>query len=315
MFGDRWKLFGAARRSIVICALLQMFLPWEGAGSEPIQQEPNRRDQQSSYSPIHAESPPPDPGIAARLEKAAELQPRIYRPDCLAPKEHQEAEFCQIRRSADIAEQAAQLAIWQFFATIFSLLAVIITIIYTRKAAIGAVEAAAAACRAADVAKNVGQSQVRAYIGCEIVAGDVVAGKPLRFTVRITNHGQSPAFNVAVASAVCIRPKGWDRSSEGAEDMGATPPGGIIPPKGMIEAIIETDKPDAVPQIVIDQLLINSSCVFADIVIFYNDVFEIKREAMFRFEFSGPRCFQSGKPRLGANGNYDRERVNSRSSG
>lgn len=162
--------------------------------------------------------------------------------------------------------------------------------------------AADAAEKAIKVNRDIGRAQVRAYLGLDVVSGDVAIGKPIKFQVRITNHGQSPASEIAIASCVVVRSPNWGWDDN--EKM----PGGQIPcvtlhPNGFFDVF-----PDVFPPVVLtDQMTAalrgNQSCVFCRVIVVFKDVFKSNWEARFSFEFSGDDCFGSGKPRISSRGN------------
>ena len=152
--------------------------------------------------------------------------------------------------------------------------------------------------------RQIGEAQVRAYLGFEVISGDVAAGKQLKFQVRITNHGQSPAQAVAVASNTMIRSKNWERQSEDGGVISGEYPSVTIHPSGFYDVFTDMDPPIHLSAEVIFNLKDDKSCVFASVLVFYQDVFEIKWESQFCFEFSGTECFQSGKVRISNQGNY-----------
>lgn len=214
--------------------LAQSDAPDVGGYSEDKDQASDRRERarQSELVPVApvivSDEKPPVPGP--------------YRPDCGHPKNVEDANFCQQRRSADAAERAAQagldavrIADEQLSLARWGLLGVLMTVGLTFWTARSAKEAArwsAASAKAAaksleisdDSAKSarkavavtqqIGEAQVRAYLAFEIVGGEVKVGKPILFKVKITNRGQSPALCLATASNACIRPSAWDRTSE-----------------------------------------------------------------------------------------------------
>jgi len=155
--------------------------------------------------------------------------------------------------------------------------------------------------------REIGEAQTRPYLGFDVEAGDVRAGKPLMFHVKITNHGSSPAFEVAVASTAVIRRSDWiwgDDGSLATEERPST----YLHPKGSFTVFVDSDPPSPLTEKHIRALRSGDSAVFARVTVYFKDVFakpgDGPRIAEFRFEFSGDECFSSGKARIAGKGNY-----------
>lgn len=231
----------------------------------------------------------------------------------------------QIQREEKDVEAQTQMAFWAkamfwaaFFSVVLTALGIILiwrTLIYTReaaKSAAAAVDQANAATVAAkdgvSVTQRIGEAQVRAYFGIEVLSGDVVEGRPLVFTIKITNHGQSPAMNVSFAATAFIRSADWKWGSEQLPAPEGSRPMMMLPSGGSF-----TTPVDMIPPVILDgthiaALRSGQALAFASGVCFYQDVFGQEWETSFRFEFSQEYCFRSGKVRISAEGNYERKR-------
>src|SRR4051812_33222021 len=111
-------------------------------------------ETKNKQPPASTTRTPPVPGPPPEVEK---IKPQTYDPDCRKPKDHDEADLCAQRQSVETAKAALWLAQWQTFFALIGLLGVIGTLIYTARAAKGAV-------RAADVAERALTQLERPYL-------------------------------------------------------------------------------------------------------------------------------------------------------
>lgn len=81
--------------------------------------------------------------------------------------------------------------------TLYSLILLGLTFVTAVVAAWGAYSAAKAGWKAADVSREIGTKQVRAYLSCESGSFHFSAER-FFFWINVTNNGQSPALNVEV---------------------------------------------------------------------------------------------------------------------
>lgn len=212
----------------------------------------------------------------------------------------------ELRRkdALEAASSASQVAMAA--AAFLTLILLWRTIFLTRKLLKEAQDTSQAARDTVEVTREIGEAQVRAYLGFAVIAGDVVAGKPLNFTVKISNHGQSPARDVAVASSAFVRAREWQWG-----DKPETEPTGkaslvTIHPGGELTVNPDMDPPINLEDDTIQNLKSESASVFASVLVRYKDVFDKKWETQFCFEFSGEHCFRTGKVRMSPRGNYDK---------
>ncbi|WP_344185384.1 hypothetical protein, partial [Microbacterium flavum] len=132
------------------------------------------------------------------------------------------------RRNVEAQEMVAAWTPWiaivatlEMFITAAGVILVGFTLYHTKRAADASRDAADEAKRASNaaeksikVARDVGRAQVRAYLGFDVISGDIAPGRPIKFHVRATNHGQSPAIDVAIASCVVVRQLNWEWEDE-----------------------------------------------------------------------------------------------------
>jgi hypothetical protein len=145
-----------------------------------------------------AAEPPPSPPTEEEPPYNAD-----YQRACADPQDANEADLCQQWRSANAAERAVDLAGEQIAWIRWEFAARLVTILATVAAAIAAIVAAKAAQDAVEVARDIGQKQVRAYL--------MVKSMDLRHTkgrwqikMEVVNAGQSPAFDCHYEATVTI---------------------------------------------------------------------------------------------------------------
>lgn len=165
-------------------------------------------------------------------------------------------------------------------------------------------QSADAAKKAIKVTRDIGRTQARAYLGFDVVYGAVVAGKPIRFQVRIKNHGISPANEAAIASSVVVRGKHWEWGDEVYQPLPDSRPSITIHPSGHYDIFPDMDPPQIMTEHIISMLRAEEACVFCRVTAIFMDEFRQNWEVGFFFEFSGEDCFRHGKPRISAKGNY-----------
>lgn len=99
------------------------------AKPQPVTTEANR-NQQNTFAPS---------GQTAQTERPA------YKFDCSNPKNVGEADLCEQRRMANAAENTLFWIRWQTWVGFLGIAGLVTSILYTRKAAVGAIKAAKAA--------------------------------------------------------------------------------------------------------------------------------------------------------------------------
>lgn len=185
----------------VIFAALCLVIPVAGyAASGEVEQQhsapsnPKAAQQDQPLANAPGASPLAQPSKAEPEAKAA-----TYKPDCRAPKDHDEADLCLQWKSVQTAKRALHGANWQTVIGLFGLLGVLLTLIYTAKATKAAAKAAQAAEESVSVTKANAQLQLRAYV--LVSAANIVrdSAVPFRIDLTIQNYGVTPAHNVRVA--------------------------------------------------------------------------------------------------------------------
>jgi hypothetical protein len=154
-----------------------------------------------------------------------------YQPDCEQPKNAEDANFCQARRSAQAAEDAARAgedsarANWKAadvardqlnlaYAGFIGLLVTVGLTFWAAHAASRAAESSAASAVLADNTltefKRTSERELRAYIGFSIEGFEFLRGSnnavQCEAAYSIKNHGQTPAYGIRVDSDFRIAP-------------------------------------------------------------------------------------------------------------
>jgi hypothetical protein len=142
------------------------------------------------------------------IEREKTVEPNWKKPSCDAPQNHDEADLCQQIRMSEAAEGSVRLNGYQSGIAVLGALLVIITIIYARRAAIAARDAAnhaEASAKAANESASYDRDAnelVRTHAELELRANllidsvTIVPGAPI-FTARVVikNYGQTPAYD------------------------------------------------------------------------------------------------------------------------
>lgn len=235
-----------------------------------------------------------------------------------APSDQEERE----RRDLDAQEAMAKWAFWMFVAsavtvtlTGIALIAIILTLRHTRRAAdssekmvVEAKETTKAAEDSVAETKRIGEAQAKAYLGFQIVSGQVAEGEPISFKVRIKNHGASPALAIAVASCAVVRRADWQWDEESEMPDVDDAPSLHLHPGGHHHIFVKTDPPVPLDSGHVNELRTGRSTIFVNITVYFRDVFSgsdgDRRIAQLRFEFSGEHCFSTREPRIAAQGNF-----------
>jgi hypothetical protein len=176
----------------LVSALALALIPWtalsHGIGSDAAAIEQARRQAQQTRAD------------QSRLPAASEQQ-EVAAWDQNKPCEHpigrEEADLCQQWRMAQATEELRTTADAQFWATIAEAGLLAVTVVFTAIAAIAAVIAARAAQASVNVASEIGQRQLRAYVSVTKVEATVRAiGDRIEIAMLIvlTNAGQTPAY-------------------------------------------------------------------------------------------------------------------------
>lgn len=147
----------------------------------------NGPDQQSAAAPSEAAKK-----VTAAPPPAAAKKNSVFtdwsRPDCKQPKDHDEADLCQQVRMANAAESTVFLNAAQVAAALLTLVGLVITVHYARKAANAAIAAA-----------NAANDANRAWLAVKLkLGGDFCfepAGAAIFVEVEITNIGKTVAIN------------------------------------------------------------------------------------------------------------------------
>jgi hypothetical protein len=150
--------------------------------------------------------------------------PGPYKPNCDEPQSAEDGNFCQARRSAKAAEDAARAGedaaitardqLWLGWLGFGGLL---LTVVFAAWAAIAASRAAKSSAASATVADNTltefkrtSERELRAYIGLSIVGFNFQRGQNnavhCEAGYSIKNYGQTPAYGVRVDSDFKIAP-------------------------------------------------------------------------------------------------------------
>ena len=163
----------------------------------------------------------------------------------------------------EATQSMKRAAWWSFFAVALGTVLLIWTLSLTR-------QANRAAQAAVDVTREIGEAQTRPYLGFNVVSGEVQVGKPLKFHVEITNHGSSPAFEVAVASNAVIRRSNWTWDDEESPVTGKRP-STYMHPKGSFTVFVGTDPPSPLSDEHVRVLRSGDSSVHASVIVFFEE--------------------------------------------
>jgi hypothetical protein len=130
--------------------------------NEPAQKAQAPQPQQTEQRPARPLSVTVTGPVSIEREKSVE--PNWKKPSCDAPQNHDEADLCQQIRMSEAAESSVRLNGYQSGIALLGALLVIITIVYARRAAIAARDAAAIADKTLIATQNNILKQLRAYI-------------------------------------------------------------------------------------------------------------------------------------------------------
>ncbi|MEZ5933883.1 MAG: hypothetical protein R3F54_18425 [Alphaproteobacteria bacterium] len=120
-----------------------------------------------------------------------------YQRVCDNPQSTEEADLCQQWRMAEATEKMEGTAARQLRATYFEIAGLLFTVFFTAWAAIAASKAARAANKSISVTRELGQKQIRAYVGIiDAKVHDFRLGQVVRLDLTMRNSGRSPAYNV-----------------------------------------------------------------------------------------------------------------------
>ena len=177
-----------------------------------------RGERGSVQNQTEAKQEPPQPSAVPTIgadRTLPEPDPENYQTPCGAPKTDDDADLCQQWRMAEAAEETADWAFGQIIATGFEavLLAIAIGVAFwagswAKSAAIAgqkmvreASKATSAAQKAVEVTRDIGQRQIRAYVGVTKarVSYDEEA-KTISYHLEISNTGQTPAYHTAIVT-------------------------------------------------------------------------------------------------------------------
>lgn len=150
-------------------------------------------------------NPPLAVTISGPVEVHGEKQtePDWANPKCANPRNHDEADLCQQRDMAKAAYQTFILNVAQIIIGVLGFAALIVTICYSRQATKAAIQATKTAIESNNIAREMGQAQIRAYLsyasGTYTIGGSALAGE-----IVVKNFGQSPARRVRFKAALDI---------------------------------------------------------------------------------------------------------------
>lgn len=123
-----------------------------------------------------------------------QIEPNWRDPDCISPKDHDEADLCQQRRMAKAADVTVYLNIGQIILNIAGLFALISTIRLTYRATRAAEKAAEISLEQSRIAKTAAEVPLRAFLTLSLnkvyLNGSVL--------ISVKNEGATPANNVSV---------------------------------------------------------------------------------------------------------------------
>ncbi|MEZ5782345.1 MAG: hypothetical protein R3D70_12100 [Rhizobiaceae bacterium] len=236
MFGVLGSMFSSHRLATFAVAMSLVALPALGQES----QQPSLEHQQeeiSDHGEAAATNTTLEPVYADRFVTAIERIEAAIRE--LGEKDDGDA---QAQREIDVADLRAQqrMAVWAYWMFVASVVSVVLTgvgvafiwrtLLYTRDAAVHAGDAvleAKNATKAAQdsvaVTRELGEAQVRCYLGvpsCSVARK--VPGNSVLVTLRIRNSGQSPArfVNVTLNANLNFRVR-ENKTSYGFKDRGS----------------------------------------------------------------------------------------------
>jgi hypothetical protein len=171
----------------------------------------------------------------------------------------------------------------------------------TAKALVHAQRNADAAAKQAEIAERTAKHQLRAYLRVEMHgSGRVVANQTVKYSVKVTNVGLTPASAVMAATTV------YTRQTPIAEERHPDPPrngdeGVIIFPKADI--VVDEESDFVLPEAFIPEAKAERCAVVFAGTIFYKDIFGDDHVTEFHMTFSGERCFRTGAPKISKFGN------------
>lgn len=132
-----------------------------------------------------------------------EVEPDWNNPKCGQTQSHDEADLCEQIRMAEAAKRTVYLNEWQLWVGLAGAAFLIITIFYSRKAAIGALAAAEAAEATLVVSQRPWVRISRIHANAASLDG---RGFNVDFSFRVENVGRSPATRVRIVTEAIYLP-------------------------------------------------------------------------------------------------------------
>ncbi len=169
-------LHTSAVRGCLIAGIL--IAPALAQNNQTNSETPKAQTQEQQANPIGAEE------ADAALWKERGGSPDHYRETCQKPKDRQYAELCQQWRMAEAAGEQVVWARRQFWASVFGIIGVIATIIYTHLTL--------------RLTNQTTERQLRAYFSINPTTfyDFGVRGTVNRIDFKTRNHGQTPAYRI-----------------------------------------------------------------------------------------------------------------------
>lgn len=190
-------------RVIAAIALLAVATPSGARDNDKAQERPDAA--QASPSEATPSAPPAD--------RSADVG-EPYAPDCNRPESRDDASFCVESRAALSAEQSVAISDRSFWVTLWSTVAVLLSLFFTGWAAVAAARAAKSAERSVDQNEAHARIQLRPYVFLQHFnfywlheQGGNPETAPLnawRFQAVWKNTGQTPALNVVSGGAFFV---------------------------------------------------------------------------------------------------------------
>jgi len=116
-----------------------------------------------------------------------------YKPRCDAPRDREEASYCEDAKARQAADDANDLSFAALILSVIGTGALIVTLWFTIKAANAAKEAAVAAHAAVDLGRDTAKRQLRAYVNIGTLRTRLVEGGVPKVDFVLKNTGQTPA--------------------------------------------------------------------------------------------------------------------------
>jgi hypothetical protein len=158
--------------------------------------------------PAHAESKAQSSERQTNSEQRRLNNPRLYEPDCQAPKDSEEADLCAQREMAVAARDLYDISWWQLLVSAVGLGAIVVSLKLTRDAAVAATKSAEIA-QSTFVASERPWIKVQAKIAGPLIFKDSGHGEiqgEINVEFCVSNIGKSPALRVQTFSKIQATP-------------------------------------------------------------------------------------------------------------